>query len=376
MSTFGEELNRLALAVSVVSDESWQDIKEDINTYFIKTVGACYWEISVAGIRISNTIPGLQTVASSDNNVNPYPLNTPNQKEYPDFRSFAYSRATPLWIIDKNKKELMDPNSSLEDLWAGLHTDEESPKKFSEGYNRPSKTAYFNVLSFQRNNFGVFVLEHEDIKILTPEMKSDIELANEALSRIVRVWQTTKEQTDSLAASRRRFSEFVKGCSSMTEPKRIFIASPSNRDENVWDAITKVLNKQKYKGRFQVIKWDEKSKPGNSISQILDDAAEAALAICLFSEKLINSSPSSKKKPSVIDNPNVVFEAGLFQGLVESTEHNCKALICIRESEEIAGQPFFDIAQERLCVIERDNKQQFLTDPFIEKLENMLDSVI
>lgn len=375
MPTFGEELNRLALAVSIVSEESWRNLIEDLNSYFLNTVGACYWEISVAGVRINNT-PGLKTVASSDKQDNVYTLKATKQNEFLDFRSFAYSRATPLWIVDKNKRTLSDPNSSLEDKWSGLHKDEEFPKKFPEHYNRLAKTAFFNVLRFAGNNFGVFVLEHEDAKLLTPEIKSDIKLATEALSRIVRVWQITKEQTDSLTASRRRFHEFVKGCSSITDRKRIFIASPSNRDEKVWDAISKVLDKQKYKDRFKIIKWDEKTQPGNIISQILDDAAEAALAICLFSEKLSVSSPSSKKKPTVIDNPNVVFEAGVFQGLVESPEHICKALICIRESEEIAGQPFFDIAQERLCVIERDNKQQLLVEPFTEKLENMLDSVL
>ena len=108
------------------------------------------------------------------------------------------------------------------------------------------------------------------------------------------------------------------------------------------------------------------------MEQIHTDALHTALAICLISEKIL----TKRKRPSASDNVNVIFEAGVFKGLVKSSAHVCKALLVIREDEKIAGPPFFDIAQQRLCIINRDDKYNFLKDEFCQNLEDMIEESI
>ena len=175
MAAFGEELNRLALVVSVVNEENWVSICSDLNTYFSEKVGACYWEICIGNIRVDNA-PGLKAIYTSEKvEEYTYSLSLDNEKKtYKDFRSYAYAKGKPLWIVDKDGKKLKDNDATLEDKWSGSETDKEFPKQFPNDYDRSARTALFNPLNFQGNNFGIFVLEHEDLKLLTPEVKEEI----------------------------------------------------------------------------------------------------------------------------------------------------------------------------------------------------------
>ena len=180
----------------------------------------------------------------------------------------------------------------------------------------------------------------------------------------------TKEQIDTLRKAEDRFRRFVASAPSITERRKFFVASPKKRDEEVWKAIDAVT--EKYSNRYDIIKWDEKTGPGNIMDQIHADAVQTAVAICLFSEKI----PPKNKKLLASDNVNVIFEAGVFQALVESHQNVCKALLVIREDEKIAGRPFFDIAHQRLCIIDRDDKNNFLSNIFRKKLEDMIEDSI
>jgi hypothetical protein len=369
MASFAEELNRLALTISVVTEESWRDIVKDLDIYFSEKVGALYWEIALSGANVGN-MPGLETIAPESGKGTYYTLKRNNNKTYEDYRALAFSKDKPLWIIEKEGKELCHLKAILVDNWSNLHEDSEFPKKFPKSYCSSAKTALYYPLKFQKTIFGVFVLENKDLKTLTPEMKNDINLAIDALSRIVRIWQMTKEQIDALRDGEARFRRFVVGAPSITERQKIFLASPKNRDEEIWKAVDAVT--QKYNSRFEIIKWDEKTTPGNIMEQIYEDAVHTALAICLVSEKI---SPK-RKKPSASDNVNVIFEAGVFQALVESLGSVCKACLVIREDEKIASQPFFDIAQQRICIIDRDDKNKFISNSFCKKLEDMMEESI
>lgn len=369
MTTFAEELNRLALTISIVTEEDWRDIVSDLDLYFLKKVGALFWEIALSGANIKNE-PGLQSIAPESRVGTFHSLKRNKNGIYQDYRALAFSKDKPLWIVEKEGNEFCHPKANLVDNWSNLHEDVEFPKKFPDDYSRSAKTALYYPLKFQKSIFGVFVLENNALKKLTPEMKNDINLAIDALSRIVRIWQMTKEQIDALREGEKIFRRYVVNAPSITDRQKIFLASPKNRDEEVWKAIDAVT--EKYSSRFEIRKWDEETEPGNIMEQIFADSLHTALAICLFSEKI----PLKRKKPKVSDNANVIFEAGFFQALVENLGHVCKALLVIREDEKIAGRPFFDIGQQRLCIIDRDNKNNFLSNSFRKKLEDMIEDSI
>ena len=379
MTQFSEQLTRLALAVSVVDDQIWADLCGSLDVYFKRNVGACYWEISIGGTRVDNA-PGLRIIYTSDGAQavgNTYSLDLDAKGAFKDFRTYAYVKGKALWIVDKNGRKLNEVDISLEDRWSGAQADKQFPRSFPGDYARGARTIFIDVLEFQGNNFGIFVLEHEDEKALTPEIERECVAANSALSRLVRTWQTTKEQLDVARDARATFNNFVEKFSSIAEPKKIFVASPRDRDQEVWAAISKVLNKKKYRGRFKLVNWDEKTQPGDIMEQIVKDVFETAVGVCLFSETL-SSVEDNHQSPSVRapDNPNVVFEAGLLQALVNNPEQLCTAILPVREHENLAGKPFFDISHERLCTIDRDESNNFLATKFLDKFEKMLDHAL
>ena len=61
---------------------------------------------------------------------------------------------------------------------------------------------------------------------------------------------------------------------------------------------------------------------------------------------------------------------------MDMSDRFCKALVAIREDEIMAGRPFFDVAPDRLCIIDRDRNHKFLAEKFRERLEKMIDEAL
>ena len=55
---------------------------------------------------------------------------------YAEYHAFAYSKDTPLWIVDKGGSDLCKSDVTLQDAWSDMHKDIEFPKKFPEDYCR------------------------------------------------------------------------------------------------------------------------------------------------------------------------------------------------------------------------------------------------
>lgn len=156
MTTFAEELNRLALTIFVITEENRRDIVKNLDIYFMEKVGALYWEIALSGANVKN-MPGLETIAPESSKGTYHSLKRKNIKCYQEYRALAFSKDKPSWIVEKEGKELCHLKATLVDNWSNLHEDSEFPEKFPKDYCRPAKTALYYPLKFQKIIFGVFV---------------------------------------------------------------------------------------------------------------------------------------------------------------------------------------------------------------------------
>ena len=105
---------------------------------------------------------------------------------------------------------------------------------------------------------------------------------------------------------------------------------------------------------------------GNIILQLIEVIGRCRFGICYFSEK--------GEDGRYFDNPNVIFEAGMFHGKTSGLGGVASAWIPIREKE--SPDPFFDIAQERIVEVERDEDGGFQAAKFEETLRRRVGAMI
>jgi hypothetical protein len=78
-----------------------------------------------------------------------------------------------------------------------------------------------------------------------------------------------------------------------------------------------------------------------------------------------------------LDNPNVIFEAGMFQSLtnVAATEAPT-GWIPIREPPDLCPSPPFDFAQQRMIIVERFSDQKPNLDRLQADLKDRIETLL
>ncbi len=99
---------------------------------------------------------------------------------------------------------------------------------------------------------------------------------------------------------------------------------------------------------------------------VLDAIASCRYAICYFSQR--------GEDGNYHDNPNVVFEAGMFHGRVDEITTVPSSWIPIREKQS-ADLPI-DFAQERILIPERTRSGALKTAVFANLLRQQLESML
>ena len=72
------------------------------------------------------------------------------------------------------------------------------------------------------------------------------------------------------------------------------------------------------------------------------------------------------------DNPNVLFEAGMFHVLRHNRGESLEGWFPIRESTEWTGNVPFNFAGDRILILPRDGRGELIRELFVERLERHL----
>jgi hypothetical protein len=150
--------------------------------------------------------------------------------------------------------------------------------------------------------------------------------------------------------------------SPLSRPK-LFLATSSRADQRVVGAIKEVLDK--FPG-VKVRDWSQDRNAGNVNQQIIAAIAESRYAVCYLSEKGQNG--------GYADNPNVVFEAGMFHSLMHSPQSDGRAWTPIREPEPPPSP--FDLAAQRTVLVPRDGEGRLNEPKFKEHLEDAIKKML
>ena len=98
----------------------------------------------------------------------------------------------------------------------------------------------------------------------------------------------------------------------MPERDQLFLSYSARADPAVIGELKRVLGSDKYAERIKVDDWETAARPGPITPQIVDSVRASRFGICYLSELDQDARCDGRRFK---DNPNVLFEAGMFHVL-------------------------------------------------------------
>lgn len=357
--SFGSYLRRFAYAIDVVDDATLKRVGELIKQYVAKELQVQFFEVmqeSVVGGR-----EGLRTLWSSEPGREVSDPIAAASGEFTNQVTFSFAGNHPLWVVADGKGELQDAPSHL-DLWTG-----------ASGFPCTRRTARIApttsiVVPLARGNrrLGAMCLDSESYLEITELAKTELLVLAEAIAILYYDYEASRHQRESTEQALGELNKILNSTAfpQLTKPQ-IFFASSAKADPAVVGLIRDVLDE--YADHARPIFWDDIRQSGPIDRQVADEILKCKLAICYLSEPDGNGDGCA-----YVDNRNVLFEAGMLQGLVERDE----AAGWIPVREQASPDPPFDFASHRIEVVPRGRDGSLNREGFQERLRSRISALI
>lgn len=365
-STFAGQLRNFAQSVDIVDADIFDNVRELVVTY-TQSFGATYFEL------LKKTVFGrdqlvLQRFWSSDDGARQvaWPVHSENGT-YTNMISQAFCTRMPMWIIGEENETL--DKAKYRDLWSKTTN---HPR-----YDAPSASDIKTLIILPLcsiHDFGAFYVEIPRRLTLTDVSRQEFKLLAEALEMLYCMFEIDharserKQRTLNYLREQLRSAQFPR-----TAIPHLFKAYPGKSDQRVRRSIDKVIAEFSGTGKIDVTDWNRIYMSGSIPAQIIKEIAESSLGVCYFSEPAEDAG-----KPRYVDNPNVLFEAGMLHARTSANAGDVTGQptgwIPIREMD--SPKVPFDFAAERIVYVPRDDQGELITDAFEETLRSHLEALL
>ncbi len=351
-----DAFKRFALSVDIVNDYMKDDIQEILKNICINILGASFYEIQINTFnRDTNAFSDLTTVWSNENGIT-NPIKTSDGK-YKGQTTFAFAKNLKLWINDK-KGDILNESTECVDFWPKSNSQSNNLPKYWVYGNNNYKTSVILPLSFDGENspFGVINLEFKNNYICSDVNKGIFKNLAKSVAIITHSYNVRKQQTINTKKTLEELKRLTRTRVSILDKPTVFVAFPMNCENDVIKLISKIS--KEFTNQYEFIFWDKINKSGSIDKQLIDDITKSKYGIIYFSQKYEDG--------SYRDNPNVVFEAGMFHAMT-SEKLSPEPVRWIPIREEMSGSIPFDFAHQRIIVIKRDKTNKIKKNKDVEK---------
>jgi hypothetical protein len=363
-TTFAGQLRSFARAVDIVDGSTFDGVRRLIVRYVEKDLGGQYFELmreqAVGGG------PGLSMFWSSQDSPNAWPLVT-ESGACTNLITAAYCERRPVWAVSRDDAPV-GGGGAIDDQWSQL---KDLPTTYTPmAPNGDTRTVVVLPL-VRKQPLGVFYFECDSTLAITDVAKQELRLLGEALSLLMELYETNRTQSRMTSSALDELRDSLESARfpKLTKP-HFFVAYSSRADSRVQVVIQQVLHR--YSAQIEFTDWAKVHETGNINTHIAREVARSRFGVCYLSEP----APVAGGPHPFIDNPNVVFEAGMLHARtseIDGAQGEPCGWIPIREE----GSPPapFDFASERMLRVPRyddgtldeGSLRQQLTD-LIEKL--------
>ncbi len=345
-ASFGEELRQFARSVEIVDERTWQDAEDLVMRYVIDEFGMEYFAF-MAEDDVGGQV-GLRTRWTSAGPPRSKLLR--DGERYNGQTALAFDQNRPLWIVRKDEGVLVEnlPPDRYENQWPA-----------PDGH-QPDLPPYTSTIAGVRTSiivpvtrgarvFGVLDFEDHAYRRFNEVAEAELAALASAVAILYELHLAHRTQKAGTCAAVRALEDELRRRRFPTNLSRpsLFVASADGADPAVMEVVLDAIAaKADY---LRVADWRMTSRGGNVSTHTLQDIATARFGICYLSE------PSEDEDGPFpfVDNPNVIFEAGMLHAFTNTAAEAPTQWLPIREDRCLAGEPPFDFAQERMIVVPR-----------------------
>ncbi|HZC99218.1 MAG TPA: GAF domain-containing protein [Actinomycetes bacterium] len=359
VKSFADYLKQFALSVDIVSDDTFNRVRNLVVSYMRDELEAAYFGLMAK--QSINRAPGLRTIWSSAGQEHATTIKDDNQ--YTRHVSIAFDQRKPLWIVAKDETPLRDAAEYI-DLWSDI-TD---LPRYVPPVDKPMKTSIMLPLVRSGRALGVIYLESTAYVEATEVAKEELDVLADAIAILMDLREVNRSQAECTGEAVEQLGGFLATAKfpRLTKPN-LFVASAEDADPRVIDIIRQVL--AQFSSKATIIDWRDISDSGAITSQIADKIVKSRFGICYFSEPAVQSS-----EHKYVDNPNVIFEAGMLHALINSPDAPPSGWIPVREEDSPAAP--FDFAAERIEKVPRNARGELDEVKLRAQLERRLNSLL
>jgi len=352
--TFGDELHRLAYALDTVNETQLQRAYSAARNYVRRVLGVSKLELLIeVALREGR---GLEPVLDRDDTYPAYPIKGADGQTY-GLNAAAFELEKRLWVtVPEGDDDLaladLEPGQ-YEELWNRTPVTAEFSRIEAEerGYEREQARTLIAIPIFNSHRICRGVTYFESSRRLKPtdRVQQEFQLIADGIGRL----QELKEQADqrreqtSKAVDRLANYESEYSFHYPYTPPAVFGIYPEGIDGNILTAVEEVVISR----NFSWATWEQISEDGLVNEQVERRLREAKYLIAYLSEP--EPETNEADEVSFVDNPNVLYELGLFRALTKVSSEPPTAALIIRERQ--APRPPFDLAAYRRLEVPREN---------------------
>jgi hypothetical protein len=283
---------------------------------------------------------------------------------------YAYENNTKLWVTAYDNSPL-NKVGKIDDRWNYIDQWNHSKNlpQFYEETKSEVRTSIIIPLEYVSRVFGFICMESDEKLDISETKKEELERIADAIGIIL--WLSNSCQ-HRLTCSKKAFDDISDWVKQQRHPTplsraKIFVASSKRAKNDVMDIIHKAINE--FNGELKEIYWKDIKEQGHIPTQILKEISDCNFGICYFSEP----HPSGNEEDGFVDNPNVLFEAGMLHALTNSPVNHPLNWIPIRE--ELSPPIPFDFGQERIIQIRRLDGNKLNRDGLMNSLMDSISNL-
>lgn len=363
---FGHRIDEFVLSVDIMSEETLHELLQLVQRYLEQQLGVVYVAVLQEGVVDGR--PGVTTLWSSDDHRPAFSVD--GATGYTSCSAFSYGENQPLWLVGTTREPL-DPTATVTDMWSGLG---ELPA-FRSSSDRVVRTAVMHPMRRQGQPIGVLEFACADYVEPTPASLDEVTNLADTLARAYRMYDVTEAQRQNTerALGLLETSLTSESWTRLALPQ-IFVAYPGGSHlagedhddhQRVIGALRRVV--ESFTDKVNPVFWEDIDESGNITAQVIEHITGSEFGVCYFSERRSSNEVYA-------DNANVLFEAGMMQALANSPGGLLRAWIPVREER---AEPLpFDVAAERILLVDRDDDGVFDEDAFSAGLRARLDALL
>lgn len=348
--TFGDELVQLSRAFDSISEPSLLRIYRATRSYVTRVLG-------ISKLELLDEVPvregrGLKPVLDRDDIYPAYPIRDAEGKPQ-GLNALTYDLERNLWVTvpasaDRQTTLADIAPEQYEELWnrTEIRTEFRRVSPEDRGYGAEHAKTLVSIPVFDRARLclGVVFFESEDRLVPTDRAKAEFKKIAKGLGRLYELWDQENERQNETQQTADEFADSVDDYAfhyPYSAPL-VFGIYPEGTDPNILTAIRDVVEG----GDYVWSTWEEMTEDGLIPEQIERRLGQAKFLIAYLSE------PEPTPDGDVfVDNPNVLYELGMFRGLLKVPTEPPTAAITIREGT--APEAPFDLSAYRRIDVPR-----------------------